>query len=194
MGFTLCAGTKIGKIPETECREAVENAAGMLARDLKKRFGETGGAVNEIGLVREDMGAPELFEVRVLNGSMTVAAGDALGFVYGLLYISEKFLGVAPFWFWADQKIGRIDPVTAEDGVYRGDVPAVRFRGWFINDEVLLSHWSIDGDPVEPWRMALEALLRCGGNMVIPGTDKNARRYRSLASSHCLWKSCGYSS
>ena len=193
MGFTLCAGTKIGKIPETDRREAVENAAGMLARDLKKRFGgacETGGAggaVNEIGLAREDMGAPELFEVRVSDGGMTVAAGDAPGFVYGLLYISEKFLGIAPFWFWADQEIGRIDPVTAEDGVYRGDVPAVRFRGWFINDEVLLSHWSIDGDPVEPWRMALEALLRCGGNMVIPGTDKNARRYRSLAASYGLW-------
>ena len=28
-----------------------------------------------------------------------------------------------------------------------------------------------------PFVMAFEALLRCGGNMVIPGTGENARRY-----------------
>ena len=65
--------------------------------------------------------------------------------------------------------------------VHSRPTPVVRYRGWFINDEVLLSHWSIGGDPEEPWRMVLEALLRCGGNMVIPGTDKNAHRHRSLA-------------
>ena len=32
------------------------------------------------------------------------------------------------------------------------------------------------------WRMVFEALLRLGGNMVIPGTDRNAHRYRKLAS------------
>ena len=35
---------------------------------------------------------------------------------------------------------------------------------------------------MKPWAMALEALLRCGGNMVIPGTDKNSEKYRQLAS------------
>ncbi len=35
--------------------------------------------------------------------------------------------------------------------------------------------------------MAFEALLRCGGNMVIPGTDRDAHIYRGLASSYGLW-------
>jgi len=35
--------------------------------------------------------------------------------------------------------------------------------------------------------MALEALLRCGGNMVIPGTDKMSRRNRQLAADYGLW-------
>jgi hypothetical protein len=35
--------------------------------------------------------------------------------------------------------------------------------------------------------MVFETLLRCGGNMVIPGTDKNALRYRTLASEMGLY-------
>ena len=30
--------------------------------------------------------------------------------------------------------------------------------------------------------MVFETLLRCGGNMVIPGTDRNAGKYAGLAS------------
>lgn len=63
----------------------------------------------------------------------------------------------------------------------------VKFRGWFINDEVLLSHWDAGRDASYPWEMALEALLRCGGNVVIPGTDQNSKRYAGLASSMGLW-------
>ena len=35
--------------------------------------------------------------------------------------------------------------------------------------------------------MAFEALLRCGGNMTIPGTDANAHIYNHLASKMGLW-------
>ena len=41
--------------------------------------------------------------------------------------------------------------------------------------------WKINGDKKEPWRMAFETLLRCGGNMTIPGTDKNSRLNRQMA-------------
>ena len=57
----------------------------------------------------------------------------------------------------------------------------VRHRGWFINDETLLSHWKVERRDDLPFIMAFEALLRCGGNMVIPGTGENARRYRRAA-------------
>ena len=187
MAFTLCAGTRIGAAAGTECPEGVENAAGILRRDLEKRFGPAQGTVNEIELVLDAGRAPEGYEVAVSGGRMAVRAGDTLGFVYGLLYISERFLGIRPFWFWMGQEIRRTGPVEVPDGSYAGERPAVRFRGWFINDEVLLKKWSVGGDPVEPWRMAFEALLRCGGNMVIPGTDKDARLYRGLAASWGLW-------
>lgn len=47
--------------------------------------------------------------------------------------------------------------------------------------------WKINGDKKEPWRMAFEALLRCGGNMTIPGTDKNSRLNRQMAADMGLW-------
>ncbi len=116
MGFTLCAGTRIGKYRGGDCPEAVENAAKLLRRDLKKRFGESEAAVNEIELANADAGRPEGFRIAVSGGRMAVCASDALGFVYGLLTVSEKFLGIRPFWFRMDQKIGKIAPVEAEDG------------------------------------------------------------------------------
>ena len=189
MSFTLCAGTAIGPYTGGDCPEAVENAARILRRDLEKRFGPAERPVNAIALENAVFDRPEAFTVEAARGEMAVRAGDALGFVYGLLYISEHFLGIPPFWFWMDMDIGRMPPVSVPDGTYTGKQPAVRYRGWFINDEVLLKKWAVRGDFAEPWRMAFEALLRCGGNMVIPGTDKDGRLYRDLASSFGLWLS-----
>jgi hypothetical protein len=51
----------------------------------------------------------------------------------------------------------------------------------------LLSAWSVDRKKDMPWELAFETILRCGGNMVIPGTDRNAHYYRSLALSMGLY-------
>lgn len=59
---------------------------------------------------------------------------------------------------------------------------AVRYRGWFFNDETFLSRWNPGGDETLAWEMGFEACLRCGGNMVIPGDVDNFRKYRKLAS------------
>ncbi len=166
---------------------AVENAAEILTRDISKRLAPSEDKGNTISLLPSPMSRPEEFIVEVRNNAMSVAAGDELGFVYGLLYISEKFLGIPPFWFWIGVKIEKIPSVSVPEGVYTGKKPQVRYRGWFINDEVLISHWAVNGDKAEPWRMAFEALLRCGGNMVIPGTDKDSHLYRDLASSYGLY-------
>lgn len=64
---------------------------------------------------------------------------------------------------------------------------AVRFRVWFVNDEVLISTWQVNRRREEPWEMVFEALLRCGGNLVIPGTDQNSRTYRHMAAEMGLY-------
>ncbi len=65
--------------------------------------------------------------------------------------------------------------------------PVIRFRGWFFNDEVLMLKWKYNENGIDGWKMALKALLRCGGNMAIPGTDKMSRKNRQLAADMGLW-------
>ena len=175
------------KISYHDERKAVVNAVSILERDIKKRFSASAEEGQEITLVREQGLKEEDFIISAADGRLTITADDELGFVYALLYISEKFLGIKPFWFWLDQNVERTDSIVVDNGEYRPEKPAVKYRGWFINDEVLISKWAVNGDSEEPWRMAFEALLRCGGNIVIPGTDKNSRIHRRLASDMGLW-------
>lgn len=166
--------------------EPVRRAAADLERDIAKRFSPD-SAGDPVRLVRCDMG-PEMFRIVSGRVELLVEAADELGFIYGLYEISRRFLGIHDFWFWMDQDIGPREPVTVQEDFFFASAPyAVRYRGWFINDEVLLHAWSLDRNKDKPWEMAMEALLRCGGNMVIPGTDKNAARYRPLAAARGLY-------
>lgn len=187
MSFVLHRGTAVACHGWLEHEQSVLNAVAILVRDLSKRLCPTTIPNNCIHFATNHVGGPERFLIEVTDNAMTVRAEDSLGFIYGLLYISEHFLDIKPFWFWMDQEIEPWPSREVAEGVYTQPPPVVRFRGWFINDEVLLSKWSVDGDSELPWRMALEALLRCGGNLVIPGTDKNARKYRKLATDMGLW-------
>ncbi|MEG0565091.1 MAG: glycosyl hydrolase 115 family protein, partial [Hungatella sp.] len=125
----------------------------------------------------------ECYELVYCDGAFSLFAGDERGFIYGIYRISREILGVLEFWFWNDQHFKKRESICiSPDYAVTGTPFAVRLRGWFINDEVLLSSWSVNRNTEKPWEMAFEALLRCGGNMVIPGTDKNSRIYRKLAS------------
>ena len=175
------------RIVYSDTRTAVKYAVEMLERDIKKCFNDTDSDGKEITLRKQTGIASEDFILTAADDGITIAASDELGFVYGLLYISRKFLGIQPFWFWLDQRVERRDGASVKNGEYRPEKPAVKYRGWFINDEVLIMKWAPDGDSELPWQMAFEALLRCGGNIVIPGTDKNSRLHRQLASDMGLW-------
>jgi len=181
--FILNANTKIICPYDSK---PIQNAVNILKRDMNKVFYQSNYVENQIILSKKEDMECETFGIDIDN-NLTIAAGDDLGFVYGLLYISERYLGIKPFWFWMDQKIVKTDKIEIEFGHYQSAKPVVRFRGWFLNDEVLIMKWKVNGDSEEPWRMAFEALLRCGGNIVIPGTDKNSRLNRQLAADMGLW-------
>lgn len=188
MNFILSANTEIlyEETVKKDMTEGMKYAADIWKRDRDKVFIGSEEERTEIVLAKKEMPYAEGFEIEVAE-RITVWAEDDLGFIYGLLYISGHFMGIRPFWFWMDQKITPCLRKEISCGIYRSRKPPVRYRGWFVNDEVLIMRWKIGGDPEEPWRMAFEALLRCGGNMVIPGTDKNSRKYRQLASDMGLW-------
>ncbi len=146
----------------------------------------------EIG-IKKELGT-EKYQIQVYPDCIKINAGDELGVIYALLFLSERFLAITPFWFWNDQQFHKAPYVEVPEGEYHSPEYSLRFRGWFINDEVLLDAWGVhqydterDLTENEAFEMAMEALLRLGGNMVIPGTDHNSHKYKKLAADMGLW-------
>ena len=187
MAIVLNRNTYIeGAAPEA-VTEAVHRAVSALCRDMRKVFSESEKEGATICLVQEAMEAEQFF-LKAAAGKLELHAGDELGFIYGIYEISRSLLGVNDFWFWNDQQFTvKEEQEVPEDYYFVSKPCAVRYRGWFINDEVLLHTWCVERKKDLPWEMAFETLLRCRGNMVIPGTDRNSERYRGLAASMGLY-------
>ncbi|GBG11773.1 hypothetical protein PAT3040_06620 [Paenibacillus agaridevorans] len=136
---------------------------------------------------------PEAFSYRFSKVNnhvqMMIIGRDELGMVYGILEFTRRFLDIQPFWFWMDQTIERRSEILISCDSYDSPEAKVRFRGWFVNDEVCLIGWKKPYPPSrEVWEPVFEALLRCGGNMIIPGTDlpRDGVHYK-LAAEMGLW-------
>ena len=170
------------KIIYAENHTPVIRAINNLQRDMEKTCAKTDEKGSDIVLKYKEREA-EQFKISVKEDKLVLSAGDDLGFVFGLYQISADVLGVLPFWFWNDQVFEQRDYYEVSNKYeYISKPYAVRYRGWFVNDEVLIHKWYVDRKKDMPWEMVFEALLRCGGNLVIPGTDKNSHLYRTLAS------------
>lgn len=166
---------------------AVKMAVKNLKRDIEKVCARTEMSGNNIILMQDNI-EKEQFKIAVRDDGIVICAGDNLGFVYGIYHVSNVILGVLPFWFWNDQVFEKKDYYEISDAYeYKSKPCVVKYRGWFVNDEVLIHKWYVDRKKDMPWEMVFEALLRCRGNLVIPGTDKNSHLYRDLASDMGLY-------
>lgn len=152
---------------------AIQHATNILNRDFKKVFNsELKSGEDIIILIDETITTPEMFVVNVHGDKMEIACADELAIIYALLYISKEYLGVDDYWFWTETEPAKKELVEIADGTFISPVAKVRYRGWFVNDEVCLIGWSKTYPPERSvWEIVFETLLRCGGNMVIPGTD-----------------------
>ncbi len=167
----------------------VKNALAVLQRDIGKTCLPSDEKGCKIRLEKREM-KEECFciEADSFQNELIIRAGDEMGFIYGIYEVSREILGISNFWFWNDQIIvPKKGYSISETFREQSDPFSVRLRGWFVNDEVLIHKWSVNNRKSEPWEMVFEALLRCGGNMVIPGTDKNAVRYRETAAAMGLY-------
>ncbi len=110
------------------------------------------------------------------RSAIVVVGGGVRGLIYALYALSEHVLGVDPFWFWTDQRIGQAEQLEVDAGLHhRREAPRFRWRGWFCNDEDLLTAWAPSlqnshGIALGVWDRIYETLLRTGGNFVVPGT------------------------
>ena len=77
--------------------------------------------------------------------ALLITGSEPRGTMFAIYALCEQYLGVDPLYFWADrppQKRARLawDKVELATGE-----PTFRYRGWFINDEDLLTEWYDDG-------------------------------------------------
>ena len=167
---------------------ALRKAAADLVADLEKVFGrrpelrEAGSAGIVIALERNLPGGierpkgREVLEIRGLKNAVLLTGSDPRGAIYAVYQFSQTFLGVDPMYFWTDHAPPRRTSLPIAEGLRVTDgPPAFRYRGWFINDEDLLTGWKpghADGTGIalEVWDKLFESLLRLKGNMIVPGT------------------------
>src|SRR5208282_3264339 len=130
----------------------------------------SGWEVLTLRVVRDPLPASPIHQAIVLTGS------DVRGTIYAIYQFSQECLGVDPWYWWTDHPPARRAQVLVPSGFKEVQgPPTFRYRGWFTNDEDLLTGWKpglADGTGIslEIWDHVFEAILRLKGNMVTPGT------------------------
>ena len=181
----------------------VLRAARDLANDFSKVFGSTPVIVNspqEAGpvtiFVAESSHLPAGVSCTRSTGTeafafsvVSVGAGatrhqlvclvgtDMRGTIYAIYEFSQSVLGVDPMYLWTDKLPARRTSIVLPAGFARVyPSPVFKYRGFFINDEDLLTGWVMPkkgeqtGIALSSWEMVFETILRLKGNMVVPGT------------------------
>src|SRR3954447_12931959 len=69
-----------------------------------------------------------------ISRAFVIAGSDQRGTIYGI-YETSKEIGVSPWYFWDDVPAAHHDTLLVAPGRHTQGTPAVKYRGFFINDE-----------------------------------------------------------
>jgi hypothetical protein len=177
-------------------------AASDLRNDLRKVFGTSprivtrSGAAGPVTLMigteaeiprsMRPAGAtrPESFSISVerdawspAGRALVLTGPDVLGTIYAIYQFSQDYLGVDPMYHWTGLPPPRRRRIALPASLARVfPPPRFKYRGFFINDEDLLTGWAPapkgehTGISLAVMNQIYETILRLKGNMVIPGT------------------------
>ncbi len=154
-----------------------ENPPGAVLRIIVGTTGQTDEIVHDAGLerLRDEEGnlRKEAFLLQEKNGELFIMGSDRRGTIYGIYEFCEKWLGVSPWYFFADVPVRAKQEVEIPSGFVQADWPSVEYRGIFINDEEELEHWvqRYMGEPtigVKTYEKIFELLLRLKMNYIWP--------------------------
>lgn len=177
----------------------VHRAAQDLQSDFTKVFGQTPHLVNSLDAAgptailiaeRDNVPAgvdcattsnPEGFAFSIAGESarhiVCLTGADMRGTIYAIYEFAQKILGVDPMYLWTDREPAkRVAISLPEDFTHTYPSPVFRYRGFFPNDEDLLSGWipgskaDHTGISLKVWDNVFETILRLKGNMIVPGT------------------------
>ena len=166
----------------------VRLAAEDLASDMQKVFGvkprilssldDASGTAIVIHEATEAARPAESFSIAVADQGGTkvvrLEGADMRGTIYAIYEFSQEFLGVDPMYYWTDNEPARKHDVELALNLHKEyPAPVFKYRGWFPNDEDLLTGWAPDektGIAPAVWEKIDETILRLKGNIVVPGT------------------------
>ncbi len=185
-GYVLRGAVRVACVIDSE---AVSMAAADLVSDCQRVLGvaavaaPTGPADIRLGIDAGELTAPETWRIDVRQDEVHIDGADELGLIFGIYEFSRRYLGVDPLWYWKDIEPVRRDRLEIPLQTITATPPVFRYRGWFINDEDLLSEFQSTGgkrDIDYPFyaqvanhdllERVFEALLRLGGNLIIPAS------------------------
>lgn len=121
--------------------------------------------------VRSRKGTTHPIKILLLTGA------DLRGTIYAVYEFSEKYLGIDPLYYWTDRQPAHRSSIKISPSLNESyPSPVFKYRGFFINDEDLLTGWASGekkdktGISLEVWDKIYETILRLKGNIVAPGT------------------------
>jgi hypothetical protein len=168
---------------------AVAKALDDLIRDLDKICGITAvkaqsadKVVIRVAITSAVKGA-EQYRIQIKSDGISIEASDELGAIYGIYRLSRETLGVEPMWFWKDSYPATRDGLELEECEFVSVSTTFKYRGWFMNDEDLLTGWLEGSGPrhidyphyaqvisLDIVEAVYESALRCGVNLIIPAS------------------------
>ncbi|MDX2153744.1 MAG: glycosyl hydrolase 115 family protein [Bryobacteraceae bacterium] len=140
------------------------------------------GLAPGLQLPQEPESARLLTLERPARNILLIAGADPRGTMFALYDLIARELGVDPLYFWSGRSHPRREQLALTvDRTLAA--PSFRYRGWFINDEDLLTEWKDGGGPrdinypyyhqvtaPEIHPRIFEAMLRLKMNLVIPAS------------------------
>jgi hypothetical protein len=177
----------------------VRRATEDLRNDFAKVFGQQPKLVTSLGeagpvtiLIGQNQNVPAEAGCAAASGTEAFAFSlgsaaqkrvvcltgtDMRGTIFAIYEFSQDVLGVDPMYLWTDKQPAKHASITLPSDFARTyPSPVFKYRGFFTNDEDLLSGWIVPakgdqtGISLKAWDMVFETTLRLKGNMVVPGT------------------------
>ncbi|WP_373524577.1 glycosyl hydrolase 115 family protein [Aquiflexum sp.] len=125
----------------------------------------------------------EAYKVKNQGKNLMITGSDSRGTQFGIYHFIEKYLEVDPLYFWTDREPEKRNQLVWSAIEIDQESPSFKYRGWFINDEDLLTGWKESGgernidypfyaEVVNPAVMekAVEAMIRLRYNLIIPAS------------------------
>ncbi len=125
----------------------------------------------------------EHYQIKTIGNSLVICGSDKRGTMWGIYELCEKYLNVDPLYHWTCNEPCKGEELILNDlDVFDGP-KSFKYRGWFINDEDLLTEW-LDGGGQRKTDYSfyhqvihesvldkiLETALRLKQNLIIPAS------------------------